>query len=46
MPDFILYEDARHVMELLVMTGRAVPASRWADEAIAAADADDMEGFF
>jgi hypothetical protein len=46
-PDgWILLEDANDLADFLEATGRTVPRSKWADEAIAAQQAAQMEGLF
>ncbi len=46
MPDWTLLEDANDLADFLEATGRTVPRARWAEEAIAAASASAIEGFF
>jgi hypothetical protein len=42
----MLLEDAEDVCDFLVATDRTVRPSRWATEAIAAADLGQIEGLF
>lgn len=42
----MLLEDAEDVCDFLMVTGRTILPSRWAVEAIAAANIDEVEGLF
>ena len=42
----MLLEDAEDLCDFLLITGRTVRPSRWADEAIAVAQAEAVEGLF
>lgn len=46
MPPIMPLEDAEDLSVFLLTTGRTVRPSRWAVEAIAAAQADQIEGIF
>jgi hypothetical protein len=46
MPDLVLLEDAEDLCDFLIVTRRTMPPSRWADEAIAAKGAAELEGLF
>jgi hypothetical protein len=46
MPPMMLLEDAEDLGDFLEATRRTVRASRWADEAIAAATVGQLEGLF
>jgi hypothetical protein len=41
-----LLEDANDLVDFLEVTRRTIPRTSWADEAIAAAHADRLEGLF
>jgi hypothetical protein len=45
-PDFMLLEDANDLVDFLEATRRTVPRRLWADEVIAAARANQLEGLF
>jgi hypothetical protein len=42
----MLLEDAEDLCDFLLATRRTVPASRWAEEAIAAKNAEQIEALF
>jgi hypothetical protein len=46
LPPMMLLEDAEDICDFLLLTGRTVRPSRWAVEAIAAVQADAVEGLF
>jgi hypothetical protein len=46
MPPMLLLEDAEDLCDFLLATWRTVRPSRWAVEAIAARNADEIEGLF
>ena len=46
MPPMMLLEDAEDLCDFLLATRRTVRPTRWAAEAIAAAQADAIEGLF
>jgi hypothetical protein len=45
-PPMMLLEDAEDIAEFLLATGRAVQPSRWAEEVIAAKNAEQIEALF
>jgi hypothetical protein len=46
LPPMLLLEDAEDLCDFALATGRTVWPSRWAAEAIAAAEAAQVEGLF
>jgi hypothetical protein len=46
MPRIMLLEDAENVCDILQATSRTVRAATWADELIALAQAEQVEGLF
>jgi hypothetical protein len=45
-PPMMLLEDAEDLCDFLEATRRTVPCRRWAAEAVAAANVDQIEGLF
>jgi hypothetical protein len=45
-PPMMLIEDAEDLCDFLLATRRTVPPSRWAEESIAAAAIEQIEGMF
>jgi hypothetical protein len=46
LPDLILLEDANDLVGFIEFSKRTIPRSRWAEESIAAGQADQVEGLF
>jgi hypothetical protein len=46
MPPMVLLEDAEDLCDFLEATRRTVRAAKWAEEVIAASQANAMEGLF
>jgi len=46
LPDFILLEDANDLVDFLEASHRTIRRSLWAEEAVATARADALEGIF
>jgi hypothetical protein len=42
----MLLEDAEDLCDFMIVTGRTIRPSRWAVEAVAAAQVDQLEGLF
>lgn len=46
MPSGLTWEQALGVAQVLVQTGRAIPANRWVDQIVLEEQVDQAEGLF